>query len=286
MIVNWFIRMRGMALALAAAGFSVASFLVPQIGARLIHAVGWRTAVAAIACVAAAIVAPAIALLAVRRPEDVGQHPDGEAPLASDGSTPHLLEIPLARLLREPNFWLVGIGLSIALCVSLPTFFLVRYMQKELAIPVVQAANVPSTIAVFGLIGKLVGGFAIDRLDKRLVIVAALVLHALGWVVAVTQSSLAGMLVAAIPLGLGGGGFLALPAALQAACFGRAMIGRVSGLHALLGLPFLLTVAPLVGLLEQRTGSFVLPFLGLAGTLLVAALVLASVRVPKVEPGL
>jgi hypothetical protein len=64
------------------------------------------------------------------------------------------------------------------------------------------------------------------------------------------------------------------------------MLGGVAGLHALLGLPFLLTVAPLVGLVEQRTGSFVLPFLGLAGTLLVAALVLASVRIPEVEPGL
>jgi MFS family permease len=159
-------------------------------------------------------------------------------------------------------------------------------MEKELAIPVVQAANVPSTIAVFGLVGKLVGGWAMDRFDKRLVLVAALVVHALGWVVAVTQSSLAGMLLAAVPLGLGGGGFLALPAVLQAACFGRAMIGRVTGLHALLGLPFLMTIAPLVGWLEQRTGSFVVPFLGLAATLLTAALVLASVRIPKVEPGL
>jgi hypothetical protein len=68
---------------------------------------------------------------------------------------------------------------------------------------------------------------------------------------------------------------------LQGRCFGRDAIGRVSGLHALLGLPFLLASAPLVGWLEVRTGSFATPFLGLAGVLLLAALVLACVRPPR-----
>ncbi|MEW6272701.1 MAG: MFS transporter [Thermodesulfobacteriota bacterium] len=286
MIVNWFFRRRGTALAWAAVGLSVASFVVPQVTARLVAAFGWRVAVAAIACGAALIALPPIALYAVKRPEDVGQHPDGVAPSGDAGGAPGLLEIPLARLVRDANFWLVGIGLSIALCVVLPTFFLVRYMERELGIPVVEAANVPSTIAACGLVGKLLGGWAMDRTDKRLVVAAALLLHALGWLLVAMQKTLAGMLLAAVPLGLGGGGFLALPAVLQAACFGRAMIGRVSGLHALIGLPFLLTIAPLVGWAEQRTGSFAQPFVGLAALLVAAAAVLVSVRFPKVEPGL
>jgi MFS family permease len=286
MIVNWFIERRGMALAVAAAGLSVAAFFVPQVSSRLIRSLGWRDALVAIACVAAAIALPSIARFAVKRPEEVGQHPDGIEPTAHGGAAPALVEIPLALVVRDPNFWLVGIGVGIALCVSLPGFFLVRYMERELGIPPVEAANVPSAMAVSGLVGKLVAGWAMDRMRKQVVLVGALALNALGWLAAVSQSSLAGMVVAAVPLGLGGGGFLALPAALQGACFGRAMIGRVSGLHALLGLPFLLAIAPLVGFLEQRTGSFVTPFVGLAGLLLVAAAVLALVRVPTVEPGL
>jgi MFS family permease len=285
MIVNWFIVRRGMALAVAAAGLSVAAFFVPQLSSRLIHALGWRNALVVIACGAAVIAVPLIARYAVKRPEEVGQHPDGDTPSERNGSMPRLVEIPLAHMLRDPNFWLLGIGVGIALCVSLPGFFLVRYMETELGIPTVQAANVPSAMAASGLVGKLLAGWAMDRIDKRVVVVAALALNALGWLAAVTQSSLAGMLVAAVPLGLGGGGFLALPAALQGACFGRAMIGRVSGLHALLGLPFLLCIAPSVGWLEQRTGSFVPPFVGLAGLLLLAALVLVLVRIPRVEPG-
>src|SRR5262249_7504248 len=72
MIVNWFILKRGTALALAAAGSSVAAFLVPQLAARLIDRLGWRGALVWLACGAAAITAPAIAFFAVKRPEEVG----------------------------------------------------------------------------------------------------------------------------------------------------------------------------------------------------------------------
>ena len=68
---------------------------------------------------------------------------------------------------------------------------------------------------------------------------------------------------------------------LQGRCFGRDAIGRVSCLHALIGLPFLLATAPLVGLAEVRTGSFAGPFLGLAAALLIASAVLVSVRSPR-----
>jgi MFS family permease len=287
MIVNWYVIRRGQALAIATIGLSVASFLVPQIASRLIPALGWRHALLAIAFGAAMLAAPLFATFAVKRPEDVGQHPDGLPPLERKGtSQPGLVEIPIARVLRDPAFWLVGIGISLAYCTSIPGFYLVRYMEAELGITPVQAALVPSTQAVAGLVGKLIAGWAVDRVDKRAVVLTALGVHALGWVVAVQQSSIAGLMLAGVPLGLGGGGFLPLAPAVQGACFGRAMIGRVNGLHALLALPFLLGIAPLVGWMQHLTGSFVLPFLGLAGVCVLAALAFALVRMPETEPGL
>ena len=109
--------------------------------------------------------------------------------------------------------------------------------------------------------------------------------RALGWAIVATQTSLAAFLLAALPLGLGGGGFLPLPPVLQGRCFGRDAIGRVSGLHALLGLPVLLTAAPLVGFVEGRTGSFTLPFLGLGFVLALAAGCLTRVRLPSAQGG-
>lgn len=283
MVVNWFLVRRGTALALAAAGLSVSTFLVPQITSRLIDGLGWRLAVAILGCGAAALAVPVIAFFAVKRPEDVGQHPDGLPPTKHAGAAPPLVELPITNLLRDPRFWLIGIGSGLALCVAIPGFFLIRHME-ELGISRVEAANVPSLMALCGLVGKLLAGWSIDRIDKRIVVTIALGLHGLGWVIAATQSTLHAFLLAAVPLGLGGGGFLPLPAVLLGGCFGRAMIGRVSGMQGLLQLPLLLAITPLAGWLEQQTGSFAAPFLLLAALLGVAAATLFFVRVETAEP--
>jgi len=283
MIVNWFVVGRGWALALAAVGISVSAFAVPQIASRAVEALGWRGAVLAIGLGAAAIAGPLIAALARKRPEEVGQHPDGLPPIAHDPAK--LVEIPFGTLLRQRNFWLVGLGTGLGLCSSIPGFYLIRHMEIEFGVSAIEAASVPSLMAVGGLTGKLAAGWAADRLDKRSVVLTSLVLHAIGWILALTQSSLTGMLLAALPMGLGSGSFLPLVPMLQGACFGRAMIGRVSGLHAALGLPILIGIAPGVGWLQHQTGSFTVPFLGLAGVCVLAALVLAFVRIPGREPG-
>jgi sugar phosphate permease len=291
-LVNWFVLRRGAALSVAFVGTSAAAFVVPPATAWLIEWLGWRGALVALASAAALLATPVITRL-VKRPEELGQHPDGipaqpraeraeGAPEASEArSEPQASGV--TGLLRDRNFWLIAIGVGLALSVSVATLFLVRHLET-LGIPRTQAALVPSAMALFGIAGKLGAGWLIDRLDARAVVAGALALHALGWAIVASQSSYAAMLVAAAPLGLGGGGFLPLPPVLQGRCFGRAAIGRVGGLHALIGLPFLLAAAPLVGWAEGRSGSFAAPFYGLMAVLVLAAGVFARLRIPDVEP--
>jgi MFS family permease len=287
MIVNWFVRRRGTALALAYAGTSLAGFVVPPVTAYLIEFLGWRAALLWMAIGAAAIAGPAVALLAVRRPEDVGQHPDGNPAVASHAETEaRTPRASFGSLARDANFWRIGLGDALAMCVPVASgVFFVRHLE-ELGIPRTQVALVLPLMAVFSVMGKITVGVLADRFDARLLAVLTLVLHVLGLFIIATGSGLSAMFAAALPLGLGGGGFLPLPSILQGACFGRTVIGQVSGLHGFLGLPFLLTSAPLVGLAATYTGSFVLPFLGLGAIQLLAAFVLAFVRVPEVEPGI
>ena len=286
MIVNWFIRKRGTALAIAAAGTSLAGFTIPPVTAWLIEVATWRGALVWLAGGAACIAAPAIALLAVRRPEDVGQHPDGDVAFASLAEhEPSKHTVSLRSLAADTNFWLIGIGIGMALCVPVGSgVFLVRHLE-ELGIPRTQSAFVISVMSVCSLLGKLAVGFLADRIDRRALVVVTLLSHVLGLCIVATGSTLGTMYAAAIPLGLGGGGFIPLPGILQGACFGRLVIGRVSGLHAFLGLPFLVAAAPMVGLAASRTGSFVVPFLVLGGVQSLAAAVLAFVRIPHIEPG-
>lgn len=207
--------------------------------------------------------------------------------------------IALSRLVEGPLVWLVA-GLLLA-----ATFLGALQILGE-ADPVgeasegvpIEALITPAVAAVACLgalrlvpVGPLLvpavlgAGWLIDRVDARAVVAGALALHALGWAIVASQTSLAALLLAAAPLGLGGGGFLPLPAVLQGRCFGRDAIGRVGGLHGLIGLPFLLASAPLVGWAEGRSGGFAAPFYGLTGVLLLAAGAFACLRIPAVEPG-
>ncbi len=288
-LVNWFVLRRGTALGRAAVGSSVGALIVPPATAWLAAAFGWRHALLILALGAASIAAPLIFFFVVRRPEDLGQTPDGlprdsSEPASEARSEAQPSGVIQARnevksWLRDPNFWWIGIGAGLALSVSVATLFLVRHLEKN-GIEATQAAWVPSLMAAFGILGKLASGWAIDRFDARRVVIGALALHALGWAIVATQTSETAFLLAAVPLGLGGGGFLPLTPVLQGRCFGRDAIGRVSGLHALIGLPFLLAAAPLVGFVEVRTGSFAPAFLGLAGVLVLASLAFACVRTP------
>jgi MFS family permease len=282
-LVNWFVVRRGTALSLAWVGTSVGALIVPAATAWLIEWFGWRHAVTVVAAGAALLAAPAIAGM-VKRPEELGQVPDGiPVPAAAASPEPDGVANPHSRWSRDRNFWLIGAGVGLALSVSVATLFLIRHLEM-LGIPRTRAALIPSSMAMFGIVGKLGAGWLIDRFDARAVVAGVLGLHALGWTIVASQSSYAAMLVASVPLGPGGGGFLPLPPVLQGRCFGRDAIGRIGGVHALIGLPFLLAVAPLVGWAEGRTGSFVAPFFGLAAVLAVAASVLAFLRMPDVEP--
>lgn len=286
MVVNWFIRKRGTALALAAAGMSLAGFAIPPLTAWLIELASWRGALVWLGVGAAAVAAPAIALLAVRRPEDVGQHPDGDPSVATP--TEHEATASAVRFRSfagDANFWLIGIGIGLALCVPTGSgVFFVRHLE-QLGIPRTDIALVISVMAGCSLAGKLSVGFLADRLDRRLLAIATILSHVVGLCIIATGSTLVTMFAAAIPLGLGGGGFIPLPGIFQGACFGRLVIGRVGGMHAFMGLPVLLAAAPLVGMAASYSGSFVLPFLALGGVQLLAAVVLAFVRIPRVEPG-
>src|SRR5262249_28385955 len=165
MLVNWFALRRGTALSLAHAGTSAGALIVPTATAWMIEWLGWRHALVALAAGAAAVATLAIARLG-KRPEELGQTPDG-IPHPPRVAPPVLARGGAGRdaiggWLRDRNFWLIGAGVGLALSVSVATLFLVRHLET-LGIPRTRAALLPSSIAVFGILGKLAAGWLIDR---------------------------------------------------------------------------------------------------------------------------
>jgi MFS transporter, OFA family, oxalate/formate antiporter len=78
-IAMWFERRLGMAHAVVSlAGFGAGAALLPQPTAWAITELGWRTTLLVLAAFVAVLTLPALATVFRNRPEDVGQHVDGE----------------------------------------------------------------------------------------------------------------------------------------------------------------------------------------------------------------
>jgi MFS family permease len=288
MVASWFVRRRSRALALTSLGTSAAGITIPLIGQELIARLGWRGALLTLACAALALLGPAIVAFAVKRPEDVGQLPDGDAPdqdVAPDllsGAPPPLAQPVggIRALLSNRNFWVLGASLAIATAASLGGVFVVKHMENA-GVPASDARWVLSTMSVGAFLGRIATGWLHERFPKQLVAAAVFALSGIGWLGLAHSHSLAGFLAIALPSGFAGGGFGVSGPVLQAACFGPGVLGRVMGLHGVLGLPLLLAAPPLVGRAADLAGSFVPVFSGLAGVMLVGAAAMLLVRPPR-----
>jgi MFS family permease len=78
LLPNWFVKKRGLAMGLAMAGIGVGMQLFVPITQHIISRFGWRAAYCFLAAVALGVVIPLNAAFQRRRPEEIGQHPDGE----------------------------------------------------------------------------------------------------------------------------------------------------------------------------------------------------------------
>ena len=283
LLVNWFTRLRGRALALSTVGMSVAGFALPPLAAALVAAFGWRDAVLWIAVGAAALCAPPIAAFIVDRPQDLGQHPDGDPEQPPDA--PAAQREPAARFLRDPNFWLVSLGMGFALSALAVAMHLVPFGQS-LGFSLQAAAWAPTALSSGSLVGKLLGGWSIDQWGKRVTVVSLLAVQAVGWGVLASEPDYRGLLTGAALVGFGSGGFLPLPPVYLATCFGRSVVGQASGLSGAATLPIQMLAPLLAGASFDRAGTYAPAFQTMLGVAALAGFLLVLVRAPAgpVEP--
>lgn len=279
LLARWFTRRRGMALGIAAVGTSVGGFVFPPLVQWLIDSFEWRSALRILGAGSLLLTLPAIWLVA-NRPADRGLHPDGDAPPPSSGPLPPPLST--AALLRERNFWLVAISISLlfgvysALLANLVPFALDAGATAD------RAAFLISAMALAGIAGKLGFGAIADRVDLRAGLAASMALVIVGVVFYVVGDSYSMLLFGSLSLGLAAGGMLPVWGALLAVLFGAANYGRVMGMMNPVIMPMTLLGPPLAGLVHDTTGSYTGAFLGFVVALLAGLVLLPMIRMPAV----
>jgi MFS family permease len=218
----WFVRNRGLALALTLMGTGLTAALLPVLATWLIGRYGWRVAFLGISLLPLLLALP-VALWLFREPD--ARDAVRAARAAATG-------VSVRAALRDYRFWVIAGSI---LCVAIGVGGSMTNLQPLLmdrGFEASRAAQVTGVIGASVIGGRLLAGYLIDRYWAPLVTLPMLALPAISCLLlAQPQVSLPAALLSAALIGLAAGAETDLVAYLTARYFGLANYGRLYGLQ-------------------------------------------------------
>jgi nitrate/nitrite transporter NarK len=271
-ISRWFRRSRGLAMGLAVTGPIFGSPLV-ILNAQIEEAYGWRVVLIGYG-ILVLVGVTLLSMLVRDRPEPYGLRPDGDPPEEgapteqSTGSSPRQPDtgLTLRAVLRTKEFWLFTTYLSGTFTVnSAFQVHMIPYFQQDIGLTAAWAAVVMSMVFIISGIGRVGGGYLLDKMDYRLVlaVVAAMMGFSLFYLQMVDIRTVSGTLPFALMFGISFGCLVPMRGAVGSTMFGTRAIGKVLGL--LQGAPVAAgVIGPLVmGIIFDLNGNYSVAIWGL-----------------------
>jgi nitrate/nitrite transporter NarK len=272
-ISRWFRRKRGLAIGLAVTGPIFGSPIV-ILNTQVEEAYGWRAVLIGYGILILVCVT-LVSMLVRDRPEPYGLRPDGEPPEEDDASTEgapsptrRALDsgLTLHAVLRTREFWLFTSYLAGTFAVnSAFQVHMIPYFQQDIGLAPAWAAVVLSMVFIISGIGRVGGGYLMDKIDYRLVlaVVAAMMGFSLLYLQAVDVNTVLGTLPFALLFGVSFGCLVPMRGAVGSIMFGTRAIGGVLGI--LQGAPVAAgVIGPLVmGIIFDLNGDYSIAIWGL-----------------------
>jgi nitrate/nitrite transporter NarK len=238
-ISRWFRRNRGLAMGLAVTGPLFGSPIV-ILNAQIEEAYGWRVLLIGYG-ILVLVGVTLLSMLVRDRPEPYGLRPDGDPP--EEGVSPERptslsprrpdTGLTLHAVLRTKEFWLFTFYLSGTFTVnSAFQVHMIPYFQQDIGLTATWAAVVMSMVFIISGIGRVGGGYLLDKMDYRLVlaVVAAMMGFALLYLQVVAVKSVFATLPFALMFGVSFGCLVPMRGAVGSIMFGTRAIGGVLGL--------------------------------------------------------
>ena len=237
-ISRWFRRKRGLATGLAVTGPIFGSPLV-ILNTHIEAAYGWRVVLFSYG--ASVLLGVTLLSLLVRdRPEPYGLRPDGDPPDSRSPENPSAQSLlrPDAGLtfravLRTKEFWLFTSYLSGTFAInSAVQGHMIPYFQQDIGLSAAWAAVVMSMVFIISGIGRIGGGYLLDRVDYRFVlaIVAAMMGFGLLYLQVLGAKSVPETVPFALLFGVSFGCLVPMRGTVGSIMFGTRAIGKVLGL--------------------------------------------------------
>lgn len=258
LVAQWFVRMRGRALAVVSLGFASSNALFPIFAQALISDYGWRDAYRILGVTVWLLVIPAALLIVRNRPESIGLFPDGApsepAPVIETPS--HETVVNRQQIWRTRPFWLLAIPLTAgpfvitALVFHQASIFVEHGLAREVA------ALAFSAYAIAAATASMLGGIAVDKFGPRVVLFTGLSLLCVGTLLLLGVSSPLTAAIYAGVMGFAAGLQTVSGAAIWAHYYGRDGLGAIQGAASMVGITAS-ALAPLpLAALQQASGSY------------------------------
>ncbi len=276
-----FDKSRGLAMAVALSGTSLAAMIVPYLAATLIAEYGWRQAFLGTAAIWLAVTLPVV-LLFFR-----GTPGNGAAKAMSAATQPVVLPgLAFREALRTRAFWQLFVSYGCFAFFSFTMSVNLVPLLAETGIGMVAAAGVAAVMGLVGIGARIAVGALIDRFSANLIATITMLMPAAGSVLLLTVEPSYPALMAAVALfGAAIGAEIDVVSYLATRHFGlksfAALMGAIIGIGALAS-----TIGPvLVGRLHDVYKSYDPLLIIVSGLMVIGAIAVATMKPPVQDWG-
>ena len=231
----WMIRRRALGMSIVEAGVSVGGLLVPLI-VWAISQYGWRTTVMVMGIVAI-LVGPLIAWVVGKRPTP--EQLASQVLPRNDGRRRRVNEpehdFTVKEALRTRAFWSISIThmlVNISTGAISAHLFLHLSDENGVGLDVTSASAVVPILVTTAFVSQLLGGFAGDMWDKRLLVPVLALLQGSALIVLALAESFPMAAVFAVVWGIGFGARTPMLLAMRGEYFGRRHFGTILALSS------------------------------------------------------
>jgi MFS family permease len=258
-ISHWFLRRRGIAVALAAVGNYLAGTIWPPLVQHFIAANGWRATHIGIGLFCLVTMLPLVLAMRPRIENDHGDAADASAARRQ-------AEMPVSPMTLQVLLCIAGVGCCVAM--SMPQVHIVAYCG-DLGYGVARGAEMLSLMLASGIISRIASGFIADRIGGVPTLLLGSVLQGVALFLYLWFNGLVSLYVISAMFGLFQGGIVPSYTIIVREYFSPREAGTRVGLVIMATLLGMALGGWLSGLIFDFTGSYRAAFLnGLAWNLL------------------